>query len=197
MSTIENISNIFAYSESKEIILNIFPQFKHTDRFNNINNLDDVLLDSYDACLILALLIVDKSDNYEYFCHKYKTSNVIKNRLKNISEKFEDFKNIKFFSEENIKKLIYFSSRNNVKDLLLFSLSINKKMKKLDIKKLITYANNCEIPKFPISGDYLKKYGYKTGLELGDKLKLLEERWIKNNFKIGEKEINKCLGKKN
>ena len=43
----------------------------------------------------------------------------------------------------------------------------------------------------------LKKYGYKTGLELGDKLKFLKERWIKNNFTINENEIKKYLGKKN
>ena len=191
---IKNFTKIFTYSESKEIILNIFPQFKYIDR---LNNLDNALLDSFDTCLILALLIIDKSDNYEYFCHKYKTSNIIRNRLKNISEKFEDFKNIKFFSEQNIKKLIYFSSRNVVKDLLLFSLSVNKKMNKLDVKKLMTFVSNCKIPKFPISGDYLKKYGYKTGLELGDKLKFLKERWIKNNFTINENEIKKYLGKKN
>jgi len=194
--SIKNFTKIFTYNESKEIILNIFPQFKYIDRLNNINNLDNVLLDSYDSCLILALLIVDKTDNYEYFCHKYKTSNVTRNRLKNISEKFEDFKSTKFFSEENIKKLIYFSSKSSVKDLLLFSLSVNKRMNKLDVKKLITYVTNCKIPKFPISGDYLKKYGYKTGQELGDKLKFLEERWIKNNFEINENEIRKYLGKK-
>ena len=70
-------------------------------------------------------------------------------------------------------------------------------MNKLDVKKLMTFVSNCKIPKFPISGDYLKKYGYKTGLELGDKLKFLKERWIKNNFTINENEIKKYLGKKN
>jgi tRNA nucleotidyltransferase/poly(A) polymerase len=147
--------------------------------------------------LILALLIIDKSDNYEYFCHKYKTSNITRNRLKNISEKFEDIKSIKFFSEENLKRLIYFSSRSSIKDLLLFSLCVNKKINKLDIKKLITYINTCKIPKFPISGDYLKKYGYETGKLLGAKLKFLEESWIKNNFTIDEKEIKKSLGEVN
>jgi len=194
---IKNFSNIFNQSDSKEIILNIFPQFKYTDRINNINNLDNTLLDNYDTCLILASLIIDKSDNYEYFCHKYKTSNIIRSRLKNISENFEDLKNIKFFSEENIQRLIYFSNRNNVKDLLLFSLYINKEINKLDIKKLITYVSACKIPKFPISGDDLKKYGYQTGQALGSKLKFLEEKWVKNNFTIGEEEIKKSLGKIN
>ena len=55
--------------------------------------------------------------------------------------------------------------------------------------------STCEIPKFPISGDYLKKHGYKTGKILGKKLKSLEEKWIENNFIIEEKMIDKSLGK--
>ena len=31
--------------------------------------------------LIYGILLIDKSNNFEYFCHKYKTSNSIKNRL--------------------------------------------------------------------------------------------------------------------
>ena len=115
------------------------------------------LRDKYDSHLILALLIVDKSSNHEYFCHKYKTSNSMKDRFKNISKNFENLKSKKFFLKENIKKLIYFSSKNDVKDLLLFSICINEKIEVTSIEKLIDYVNICEIPKFPISGDYLKK----------------------------------------
>ena len=48
--------------------------------------------------LILALLIIDQSNNYEYFCYKYKVSNNIKNRFKNISKNFENLKSKKFYS---------------------------------------------------------------------------------------------------
>jgi hypothetical protein len=65
----------------------------------------------------------------------------------------------------------------------------------LDIKKLINYVSVCKIPKFPISGDYLKKHGYETGEVLGKKLKSLGERWIENNFIIEKKVIDKSLGK--
>jgi|TARA_B110000438_G_scaffold237128_1_gene234435 poly(A) polymerase len=181
--SLKNFFKIFRNKDSKDIILNIFPQFKYIERIKNIENLDQVILDSFDVCLILALLTIDKSDNYEYFCHKYKTSNIIKGRLKNISE------NINTFSKENIKKLIYFSSRDDVKDLLFFSLCINKKINELNIKELTNYISTCKIPKFPISGDYLKKNGYETGEKLGKKLKLLEKKWIENNFIINEKEI--------
>ena len=49
------------------------------------------------------------------------------------------------------------------------------------------------IPKFPISGDYLKKRGYKTGKILGKKLKSLEEKWIENNFVMDKKVVEKSL----
>ena len=192
---LKNVYSLFSHNDSKEIILNIFPQFKYYERLKIITNLNKKLRDEYDNNLILALLIVDQSNNYEYFCHKYKTSNNIKNRFKNISINFENLKNKKFYSEENIKKLIYLSSKDYVKDLLFFSICINKKIKISNIEKLIDYVNTCKIPKFPISGDYLKKYGFEAGKELGKKLKLLEEKWIENNFIIEEKFVEKSLGK--
>ena len=81
--------------------------------------------------------------------------------------------------------------------MLLFSICLNNKIKILNIKKFIDYVANCEIPKFPISGDYLKKYGYVTGQALGKKLKLLEEKWIENDFIIEKKTIEKSLDKVN
>ena len=118
--TLKNVYSLFSYELSKEIILNIFPQFKYYERLKIINNLNKKLRDKYDNHLILAALILDQTNNYEYFCHKYKTSNSIKNRFKNISINFENLKNKKFYSEENIKKLIYFSNKDYVRDLLLF-----------------------------------------------------------------------------
>ena len=195
--TLKNTYSLFSQNTPKEIILNIFPQFKYYERLKIINILDQKLRDKYDNYLILALLIVDQSNNYEYFCHKYKTSNSIKNRFKNISANFENIKSKKFFSEENIKKLIYLLNRDYVRDLLLFSICTNNKIKALNTEKLIDYVNTCKIPKFPISGDYLKKYGYETGQTLGKKLKSLEEKWIENDFIIEKKVIEQSLGKVN
>ena len=193
--TLKNIYSLFSNAPLKEIILNIFPLFRYYERLKIINNLNQKLRDKYGNQLILALLIVDQSNNYEYFCHKYKTSNIIKNRLKNISINFENIKSKKFYSEENIKKLIYLSSKDDVRNLLLFSICLNNKTKTPSIEKLINYINTCKIPKFPISGDYLKKHGYETGQELGKKLKSLEEEWIENNFVIDKKVVEKFLGK--
>jgi len=195
ITALKNIYSLFSYGTSKEIILNIFSQFKYYERLKKINCLDKKLRNKIDNYLILAVLIIDQTNDHEYFCHKYKTSSAIKNRLKNISMNFENLKSKKFYSEANIKKLIYFLNKDNVKDLLLFSIFVNNKIKILDIEKLIDYVNICKVPKFPISGDYLKRHGYEAGQVLGKKLKSLEEKWVANNFIIEKKTIEKSLGK--
>jgi len=189
--------SLFSNNQSKEIILSIFPQFKYYERLKIINSLRQRPRDKYDNYLILALMIIDQSNDYEYFCHKYKISNNVKGRFKNISQNYENFKNKKFYSEENIKKLIYLSSKDNVIDLLLFSICENNKNSILNIEELINYVNRCVVPKFPISGNYLIELGYETGEILGKKLKLLEEKWIENNFIIEKKMVEKSLGKVN
>ena len=65
---------------------------------------------------------------------------------------------------------------------MLFSKCENNKIKDTDLEKLLNYVDSCKIPKFPISGDDLKREGYTSGQILGKKLKFLEEKWIENNF---------------
>ena len=85
---LENLLSLFFNETSREIITNIFPQLKYYERLKILNSLNYKLKSIYDINLILALLILDESNDYEYFCHKYKTSNNTKNRLKNISNNF-------------------------------------------------------------------------------------------------------------
>ena len=192
---LENLPSLFSNKNSNEIILNIFPQLKYDERLKIFNALDQKLKSKYDANLILALLLLDGSNDYEYFCHKYRTSNAIKSRFKNISVNFENIKNKKFYTEANVKKLIYLSNKNYVGDLLLFSICANIKATNFSVETLLDYVKICKIPKFPVSGDYLKEHGYKTGQILGKKLKSLEEKWIENNFVIDKKMLEKSLGK--
>jgi len=193
--SLRNIYSLFKNNQSKEIILNIFPQFLYYENLKKIESLEKKFRNEYDHELVMATLVVDKSDNYEYFCHKYKTSNSIKDKFKNISKNFDDLKNKKFYLEQNIKKLIYFTSKKSVRDLLLFSICVNDKIDILKLEKLLSYVYSCKIPKFPISGNYLKQHGYKDDQILGKKLKSLKEKWIENDFVLDQKEIKSSLNK--
>jgi tRNA nucleotidyltransferase/poly(A) polymerase len=193
--SLNNIYNLFSNKASKEIFQNIFPQFLYYERLKIIKSLNKKLYKDCDVSLVLALLIIDESNNYEYFCHKYKVSNTLKKKLQYISKNFEVLKNKNFYSKENIKKLIYISGKNYVKDLLFFSLCLNYKKKNLNIEELINYVKICKIPKLPVSGELLKEYGYETGLKLGKTLKSIEEYWIENNFVMNKKDIVNFLNK--
>ena len=187
---LKDIYKLFSNKVSRDIILNIFPQFRYHERLRIIINLNNRLKVKYDKYLILALLTVNESNDYEFFCHKYKIPNNIKNRLRNISKKFGSLANKKFYTENNIRKLIYFHGKEYVKDLLLFSLSLNKK---INIEKLIDFLESCDVPKLPISGHDLKKYGYEKGETIGKKIKNLEEKWIESNFIIKKEELESYL----
>jgi len=182
--SLKNVYNLFSNKDSKEIILNIFPQFKFYNRLKNFNNLKEETKNKYDYKNILALLCIDETDNYEFFCYKYKLSNRIKDNFKFLSKNFKSLKNKKFYSENNIKKIIYLYNKNIVRDILLFIKCSSDNLQDFNLENLLNYVGGCKVPEFPISGEHLKKHGFKTGEELGKKLKSLEQKWIDNNFVI-------------
>jgi len=193
--SLKKIYNLFDNEESREIILNIFPQLKNWKRLNKINSLNGKILDELDSILILGILIIDNSKDHEYFCFKYKTSNLIKNRLKFIFDNYNEIHNQNFFSTGNIKKSLYFNDKEKTKDLLIFSFFINEKINNLDLKNALDYLNKCKKPKFPLSGDFLTQRGYESGKKIGILLKKLEEKWILNNFNLNKEDIEKILKK--
>ena len=46
----------------------------------------------------------------------------------------------------------------------------------------------------PINADLLmKKYKISEGKQLGEKLKIIEEEWVKNDFKISDQKIDNII----
>ena len=60
--------------------------------------------------------------------------------------------------------------------------------KLIELKK---YFEKFEKPIFPLKAkDLLDKYNVKEGKEFGQKIKLLENIWLNNSFKLSNKEID-------
>ena len=70
------------------------------------------------------------------------------------------------------------------------------KSNKVD-NKLIKLTDNFkdkEIPVMPIKANTLmEKYNIPEGRELGNKLRVIEEVWINNNFQISDKEVQEIV----
>ena len=70
------------------------------------------------------------------------------------------------------------------------------KTNKLDdnILALINKFKIKSTPTMPFKADYLmSKYDIPEGKMLGEKLKLIENKWIENNFQISEKQIEHII----
>ena len=106
--SLKNFLNIFKNQELKNIFLLIFPEFKNLDRIKKLSNFSEEHLLRIDTNMILAILLIDDSDNFLYFCHKYKVPNLTKNKLELLSRSFKEFKETRTFSKRILKKILIF-----------------------------------------------------------------------------------------
>ncbi len=173
----------------KEIFLLIFPQLKNIDIIKKLKKNYQKEIYKKDFIFLLSLLIIDETDNSDFFLYKFNMSNEAKLRINSIKNLYNNFDEKDFFSKKNLQKIFYYHGKPYLLDAINFKLLIsNKKNNKLiELKK---YFEKLEKPKFPVKAKIImEKYNLKEGKELGQKLKSLEYLWVENNFNISEKEV--------
>ena len=178
---------------SYEIISLIFPQLINLKILKKLEKKKEEIIINKSFDFLLALLILDESDNAEYFLYKFNLSNDAKNRIKFLKSNFEYLKEKDFFSKKNLEKIFYYNNKSSVIDLIDFELIKTNTMKKKLIE-LKNYFQKKEKPVFPIKAkSIMEKFDIKEGRELGQKLKNLENIWVNNSFSISDKEIEKTF----
>ena len=191
--TLDNLQKLFKDQNCLELIQLIFPQFKKIDIFKSPNQYIKKFFSKTDFIFILSLLVIDETDNTDYFLYKFKLSKKDQKRLKFIDNFYKQKINNKFYTEKNLNKLLYFQGRQSVIDIINFYLFNSKKVDKKLIK-FIEIFNNKTIPTLPIGAKLLmSKYNLPEGKSLGEKLKKIETIWVDNNFKISEKQIQNIV----
>ncbi|MDA9709096.1 CCA tRNA nucleotidyltransferase [Candidatus Pelagibacter sp.] len=199
LSELEKIfrsKNIFKINDDeflKKILNLVFPELKNIHLLEKLNDQALEILQSKDFLFWLSILIIDETDNTEYFLYKYKLSNNDKKRIKFIYQNYPNLSDNNFFSEKNFYKLVYYNDKSLVIDLIDFKICVSKK----DITKMIKLKNSIietNKPIFPIKAkNLIKEYNLKEGKELGTKLKKIEDMWVQNNFKITNQEVNRII----
>ena len=178
---------------SLELILIIFPELKNYNLFNKLNSEKRNVLREVDFIFLLSLMIIDNSDNVDYFLYKYNLSKKDQKRIKIIHGFYKDKFNLKKFTQYNFNEYFYYEGNQAVLDVLRFKLIKSKKIDK-SLIELIEYYKNKPIPKMPIGADLLmQKYKIPEGKQLGVKLKKIEVEWVKNNFTISDKQVENII----
>ena len=173
----------------KEIVLLIFPQLKNIDILKKLKKNYKIEIAKKDFIFLLSLLIIDETDNTEFFLYKFNMSNQDKAKINFLKEVHDKSHDKDTFSKKNLQRIFYFQGKSYLLDAIDFQLfRTNKKNKNLiELKK---YFEKLEKPKFPIKAKIImEKYNIKESKEFGQKLKHLENLWVENNFKISEKEV--------
>jgi|TARA_B110000093_G_scaffold158623_1_gene177768 tRNA nucleotidyltransferase/poly(A) polymerase len=172
-----------------EIINLIFPQLKNISIFNKLNNFAKDHFNEVDFIFLLSLIIIDGTDNVDYFIYKFNLSKKDQKRLLFLNNFNTQKIHTKTYSEKNLNKIFYFNGREALMDIIYFKIFKSKKIDN-NLLKMIENFKDKEIPTMPLKADILMgKYNISEGKELGKKLKAIEEVWTNNDFKITEKEV--------
>jgi len=178
---------------SLEIIKVIFPELKYFDIFSKSNSEINNILNKTDFIFLICLLIIDNTDNADYFLYKFNISNKDKKRIKNIDNFFKEKITAKTFTEKNMNRVFYYKGKETVIDILNFRIL---KLKKFD-NSLIDLKNKFikeTIPIMPIKANILmRKFEVLEGKVLGEKLKIIENEWVENNFQISDEQVENII----
>ena len=184
---------LFQDNDSLEIIEIIFPQLKNLENFKKLNSYALDNLSKVDFIFLLSLLIIDGTDNTDYFFYKFNISKKDQKRLKSIDSFYKENVSIKNFNEKNFNKIFYYNGKQAVLDIINYKLFISPKVEKKLLKLIESYKDKV-VPNLPIDANMLMtKYNIPEGKTLGNKLKLIEETWVDNKFQISDKQIQKII----
>ena len=189
ISKVNTLEKLVKNKLSLELFLIIFPELKNIKIFSKLNQDNRNIIKEKDFIFLLSLMIIDETDNTDYFLYRFNFSNKDQKRIKNIDNFFKEKINSKTFTIKNMNKVFYYNGKEATLDILNHRVI---KLNKLDnsLKKLINHYENLKTPSMPISADFLmKKYEIPEGKKLGEKLKMVEEEWVKNNFELSDKQV--------
>ena len=176
-----------------DLILMIFPELKNTLIFSKLNSTKKIILKELDFIFLLSLLIIDGTDNVDYFLYKFNISKKDKKRIKIIDDFYKQKINQKTFTENNMNSVFYYNGKQAVQDILYLRIIKSKKIDKTLIE-LCKFYKNKTIPALPVGAETLiTKYRIPEGKQLGTKLEMIEKEWVKNNFKISSQEVEKII----
>ena len=189
---LDNFLKLFKNKTSCELFSLVFPQLKNFKKLSKLSKPQEKILKNKSLYFVISFLVIDETDNSDYFVYKYNLPNELKDKINFLKNNSLNKDSTKIFNKKDLQKIFYYEGKSSTIDLIDFNLLYFKQSKKLS--ELKTYFEKLDKPEFPIKAQLLiNDYGLKEGRELGQKLKNLEMKWIENNFNLSKKDMEKVL----
>ena len=188
---LKNFINLNDVEHIKEIFSLTFPEFENFNRLVRLKKVYDHSKISRN--ILLAVLLIDKKDNHEYFSHKYNVSKDIREKLNTLAKDLKLLRENKDFFSKDLERNVYINNKNYLIDLNIINFTINSKCKIKDFTEILKNILQSKTHTFPYDGKYLIQNGMKQGSSLGKAMKAIEEEWINNSFKISEDRVKEII----
>ena len=193
MVQVDTLEKLSKDRSTLNLILIIFPELKNIKIFSRLDKTKKDLLKECDFIFLISLIVVDETDNVDYFLYRFNFSKKNQKRIKIIDNFYKERMSSKTFTKDNLNKIFYYQGKKAIIDILNYGI-IKSKEDYSSLKELREYYENYEVPVMPITGSLLmKKYNIPEGKQLGSKLKIIEEAWVNNNFRILDNQIDDII----
>ena len=189
-----DLKNFIDLNESerlKEIFSLIFPEFNNLDRLDRLKKICNN--SQINKNILLAVLLIDKKDNHEYFGHKYNIANNIRENLNLLARNLKLLGENKDFFNKDLERNIYLFNKKHLIELNIINFAINDKYKMREFSETLKRILQSKVHVFPINGKFLIDNGMKEGSVLGKVLKMIEEEWISSQFKISKDRVKEII----
>ncbi len=190
---LKNFKDIIRNNNLKEIFSLIFPELKYLERLKKKDIFPRNTIIPFEV--LIAIILLDESNNYEYFCHKYKVSNIVKEKLGYLHKALNNYLNDIYYFKKNLKKNIYYLSKKKLKDFNILVFFIFQKISVKKFLEVLDNINQTSVPNFNIDGKFLLNRGLAEGKEIGVVLNELEKIWLENNFALSDEKMMKVINK--
>ena len=182
--------NVSRDKESLELLSLIFPQLIRINSFEKLNSISEEIYQKSDFIFLLSVMIINETDNVDYFLYKFNLSKKDQKRIKILDNFYKDKITKNTFKEKNLVKILYFQGRQAILDILNYKIITTKKIDP-NLIELKRQFENKDLPTFPIdTKNLMQEYDLVEGKTLGKKLKQLEEFWVNNNFQINKEQVD-------
>ena len=188
---LKNFINLNNNKHLKDLFSLIFPEFDNLEKLNRLKKICNHSQINRD--ILLAVLLISEKNDHEYFSHKYSISNYTKDNLNLLAKDLTLIKENMDFFDKDLEKNIYFSSKNHLINLNILNFVNNSKCKLKDFSEILQKILQSRTHSFPINGKYLIQNGMKEGSALGKVLKIIEDDWIANDFKISKDRVKEII----
>lgn len=158
---LKNFFNIYNKNYFKKIIKQVY-KLKFFERLNRVQILNKKLGFDLNYLQLLSILLVGNDKKNIFFSRKFRLSNKDRDYLNFIYGQFKLLKKEQY-SYQTIRRQIYFYKKDLALDFLNFIFCLKKEISLKTFIKYRLFIKKFKVPKFPISGDFLIKKGFKQG----------------------------------